>query len=87
MDTKGLGGRIKEARVAAKLSQADLAELLGVRAHTVYRYERSGDDAIEPRLEALVVIAQHCNVSIDWLATGEGDGPPAEPLEATGAVG
>lgn len=35
-----LGARLREARVARDITQADLAERVGVRAHTIGRLER-----------------------------------------------
>lgn len=81
MRLEGLGGRIKRARLATGRSQAALAAELGVQPHTVYRYERDGDGAIDPPLDTIATIASLCGVSTDWLLTGEGEGPPEPAAE------
>lgn len=50
------------------MSQGGLADLIGVRPHTVYRYERQ---RLSPSAGALLRIAQACGVSMEWLLTGE----------------
>lgn len=68
-----IGSRIRAARESAQLTQASLADAVGVRVPTIWRYEKGG---AQPRVGVLVRIAGACRVSLDWLATGEGEGPP-----------
>lgn len=56
--------RIKELRNEKKLSQAGFASLICTNQSTLSAYE-SGDRL--PPYETLVIIAQQCLVSIDWL--------------------
>jgi len=68
-----LGDRIAGAREAAGLSRQALARSLGVRVTTVSAWE---DDRAEPRANRLQMAAGVMNVSVGWLLTGRGDGPP-----------
>lgn len=81
-----LHDRMRVARLAAGLSQSQVARLLNVTPHTVYRYERQ---ALTPSLSHLARLARELGVSIDWLVTGDGKGP--EPRQgatlATGTEG
>ena len=73
-DLTTFGDRIAGAREQAGMSQADLAERLGVRLHKLIEWE---DDFSEPRANRLSTMAGLLNVSLPWLLTGEGDGPVA----------
>lgn len=72
MDT--LGTRIRSARDAMKLTQEQLAHQSGLTGMTVSNIERAGD-AAKPRPQTLLSIARVLGVSVDWLLTGEGQGP------------
>jgi len=65
-----LAMRIRVARQHARLSQAELAERLGVSRGAVANWE-SVEDA-HPVASRLVKLAVLTNVSIEWLATGRG---------------
>ena len=65
------GDRVEAGRVAAELSQQELARKLGVKLKTVRGWE---EDIAEPRANKLQMMAGLMNVSIMWLLTGEGDG-------------
>ncbi|MEP5758096.1 MAG: helix-turn-helix domain-containing protein [Litoreibacter sp.] len=65
------GDRVEAGRVAAELSQQELAHKLGVKLKTVRGWE---EDIAEPRANKLQMMAGLMNVSIMWLLTGEGDG-------------
>jgi transcriptional regulator with XRE-family HTH domain len=60
------------ARRAHGLSQNDVARLAGLNPMTISRYEREKGD---PPTSLLVAIAAALRVSVEWLATGEGEGP------------
>lgn len=77
-----LGARIRRARQASGLKGTELARAADVRAHTLWRYEAA---KIRPSADALLRIAHACGVTMEWLLTGDGEGP-AE-LEATGTEG
>ena len=63
----GLKERIKNARVAAKLTQEELASAVGKTRNSVAQWE-SG--VSHPRPNTLGEIAKALNVSTDWLLTG-----------------
>lgn len=70
-----LGGRLSAARDASGISQADLANRLGVRRETLTAWET---DRAEPRSSRLIDIAGILGVSPMWLMTGNGLGPAVE---------
>lgn len=76
-----VGGRIRLARKRAGLKGTELAAHVGVRPHTLWRYDR-----IKPSAEALYGIADACGTTMEWLLMGVGD-PPAKPksLDRTGS--
>lgn len=59
-----IGDRIKEARLARRLSQQDLAALLGITQGAVGQYER-GDNL--PSLNLAAALARELLVTTDWL--------------------
>jgi transcriptional regulator with XRE-family HTH domain len=61
--------RLKELRIANKVSQDTLAKVLNVTQRQISYYE-SGKDI--PPLPALITIADYFNVSLDYLV-GRGD--------------
>lgn len=68
MDFTIFAERVKEARKKAGLSQAELAEKLGVGQNTVSNYENAtGEKGSAPKLETAAKIADILNVSLDWL--------------------
>ena len=54
--------RIKDAREAAGISQAQLAEQLGINATTLSGYETGRHD---PKSDTLILIADICHTTID----------------------
>ncbi|MEZ5888089.1 MAG: helix-turn-helix domain-containing protein [Paracoccaceae bacterium] len=71
-----LGDRLAAAREGQGMSEADVAQRLGVRVKTVRQWEA---DASEPRSNRLQMLAGLLGVSLRWLMTGEGEGVSAEP--------
>lgn len=65
--TMDLKERIKNSRIAAKMTQEELAKAVGKTRNAVAQWE-SG--AAHPRPNTLEDIAGALNVSIDWLLTG-----------------
>lgn len=57
--------RLKELRIARKLYQKDLADVLQVDRTTYVKYE-TGDS--EPPLASLIVLADFYGVSLDYIA-------------------
>lgn len=68
IDKKGLGGRIREARLRAGLSQAALAEKIGVRPQGVFRQEAQG---AVPAGDVLMRLSCALDVTPYWLMCGE----------------
>ena len=68
--------RIRRARVAAKLSQSQLASLVGIRRSAVAQWECAG--APLPSLENLAKTAIATGVLFEWLATGRGKSQPED---------
>lgn len=66
-----LGVRIRNARVAAGLSQAELANRIGVSRSAVANWE-SICSRTHPSSERLEVISHVTGLSWEWLATGRG---------------
>lgn len=64
-----LGDRIRKARSEAGMSQADLADALGVNPKTVARWEAGHT---QPTLEDLDRTSDATNVDARWLVLGEG---------------
>lgn len=77
------GDRLAAAREAAGLSQADLAQRLGVRTRTIEQWE---GDATEPRANRLQMLAGMLGVSLMWLLTGEGEGGVDAPGDEAAAT-
>lgn len=72
--------RIKEARMKAGLSQAELSRQTGVAPATLSSYEITNSTK-RPTIEKVVLIAKALNVSVDWLC-GLKDSPEIEPEQA-----
>ncbi len=66
-----LADRIRAARRAAQLSQAELAESLNVASSAVAQWESV--NGTTPRIEKFPALASAMGVSVDWLLTGRGD--------------
>jgi transcriptional regulator with XRE-family HTH domain len=66
-----LADRIRQARRAAKLSQADLADSLEVASSAVAQWE--SPNGTTPRIEKFPALADAVGVSVDWLLTGRSD--------------
>jgi transcriptional regulator with XRE-family HTH domain len=62
--------RIRRARVAAKFSQQQLANRLGVQRSAVAQWESSVGTV--PNMKHLAMIAVATGVAFEWLATGRG---------------
>jgi transcriptional regulator with XRE-family HTH domain len=69
-----IGKRIRLARKARGLKQADVSKHLGIDRVNVTQWE-SGDTA--PARERLPVLADLLDVDVSWILTGKGRGPGA----------
>ncbi len=61
---KGIGARIKEARLKAGLTQRQVSEMVGVSPHAVWSWEAG---KMKPTPEHLLKLAYQCETSTDWL--------------------
>lgn len=59
------GRRLKKCRDRKGMSREALSEVCGLHRQAVRRYERGEQ---EPKLSALVALADFLDVSVDWLA-------------------
>ncbi|MDQ3287068.1 MAG: helix-turn-helix transcriptional regulator [Pseudomonadota bacterium] len=75
--------RIRKARSAAALSQAELARRVGVKRSAVTQWEHPAGTC--PSVDHLIQIAMQTNTMFEWLATGRGPSH-ADNLESTPAV-
>jgi transcriptional regulator with XRE-family HTH domain len=66
-----LADRIRQARRASKLSQAELADRLDVASSAVAQWE--SPHGTTPRIEKIPALATAIGVSVDWLLTGRSD--------------
>jgi transcriptional regulator with XRE-family HTH domain len=66
-----IGRRIREIR-GFELTQAAFGRILGVGQTQLSKYEMGQS---LPTLEVLLRLRAHSGKSIDWIATGDGDGP------------
>ncbi|QSX73997.1 helix-turn-helix transcriptional regulator [Lysobacter arenosi] len=66
-----MSSRIRRARVAAHLTQAELARRLSVQRSAVTQWER--ESGTHPSLSHLAQIACETQVHFEWLATGRGE--------------
>lgn len=81
-----IGERIKQLRTSKKLSQQDLANLVGKSKGNISGYE---NDKFEPSAQTIISISKYFNVSTDWILTGvefqnqEVPSPTPQPLEVS----
>lgn len=61
---ESIGIRIREARVRAGMTQAEVAKLVGVSPHAVWAWEHG---RAKPSHEHLLELAHRCEVTTDWL--------------------
>ncbi|MGH8086031.1 MAG: helix-turn-helix transcriptional regulator [Lysobacter sp.] len=79
-----IGDRIRQIRMFEKLSQADLAAMVGVSRSAVALWERVDGNC--PSVEHLARVAVATKVYFEWLATGRGDIRPSDSAALTMAV-
>jgi len=78
-DAATFGDRLAAARENAKMTQAQMARRLGIKASTLKAWEQ---DLSEPRANHLSIMAGVLNVSMMWLLNGEGEGLDAPNADA-----
>lgn len=67
--TISMADRIRQARLDASLTQARLAESLGVNRSAVAQWERKVGGT-QPSISHLIQIAEMTQVAFEWIATG-----------------
>lgn len=65
------GSRLRVARERADISQETLAVKVDVTLQTIYRYEK---DAVEPKMNAILRIAEVLDCDLQWLIAGDPSG-------------
>ena len=70
LDLPKIGRRIREIR-GFDLTQAQFADMLGIRQNTISGYEKG---RIVPTLEMLMKLKSYSGKSIDWIVSGEEKG-------------
>lgn len=66
LDYQNIGKRLKEARIASKLTQQALANFMGLSVS----YIKTTEHGNKPSLKYLFTVVEHCHVSFDWILTG-----------------
>ena len=82
MDQVSTGQRVKVLRTKAGLSVEDLAQLVGLSPHTIYRIEGATPAPRTPLTSTLIALATALGSRVGWLATGEGLEPSIEDVLA-----
>ncbi len=73
------GQRIKQARLAAGLTQKELAEKVGVKFSAIHKYE-SGM-IVNLKRETIAALAEALDVKPSWLMCMDEDNTPPEDLD------
>lgn len=63
--------RIKELRLESGMTQTDVGNIIGVKRHSVYTYEKGLN---YPEARCLIMLADYFKVSLDYLV-GRTDNP------------
>ena len=83
-----IAARVRRARIAAGLSQANLAAAIGVRRSAVAQWENG--HGTSPTPEHMAQVASKTGVQFEWLATGRGtprtEGQPESDTEILGVA-
>lgn len=68
VDLKAMGARLREAREAKGMTQAELARAIGVETPSYWRYESGGQ---QPGGESLAALCRTLGVTAEWVMFGE----------------
>ena len=71
-----LGQRLRAAREQRALSQAGLADMVGIRPHSMWRYESAH---VMPSADRLMKLARALSVRVEWLMGGGGPMAQSHP--------
>jgi transcriptional regulator with XRE-family HTH domain len=75
-DLKAIGSRVYGLRKDAGLNQEELGKIIGKGRGVIAGIESAADQG---GIDTMVALANHFQVSVDWLLGREGFGPPAVP--------
>ncbi len=75
--------KIEKGRGAKKLSGNQFADFCGIKQRTMAGYLCGKS---EPTYQNLLMIAKACNVSVGWLAAGEGEKEPGKNNEVVATI-
>lgn len=78
------GGRLKQARAAAGLSQQALAVKAGTHVQTISDWEC--ERLLKPLTDSISKLAEALDVEFMWLAFGKGEAPAAVAADEAGHV-
>jgi len=65
----GLASRLKDIRIALKLTQEQFSDELGISNPTIVRYEAGSS----PSVDVLIKLNENYNVNLNWLVSGQGN--------------
>jgi transcriptional regulator with XRE-family HTH domain len=71
-----IGQRIKMARIRLRITQAQLAERIGISINSLSQIE--SDETTNPRMSTLIALADALGVSMDYLAGRTDEGRSCE---------
>jgi transcriptional regulator with XRE-family HTH domain len=66
------GARLKLLREALKTNQRNMAEMLGLPAYRLNRYEKGNNGSL-PRIPTIQMLARFFRVPMDWLLSPQGN--------------
>lgn len=82
---EGLGGRIQQARLSARLTQEDLARVAGVSVRNIVRWENNQHS---PRIDHLVAIAAATRVDVrEFMGAGDDEEETPAPMVGRSLAG
>lgn len=86
-----LARRIREAREAAGLTQAELAKSFGIEPKAISQWERENMLAkrkpTRPDIDKIPALAERLGVTVEWLLTGKSTPPTLPHVPVVGYVG
>ena len=75
---KEMANRIKSRRESLGFTQDDFSEVVGLSESSYTKIENAFQ---KPALDTLINIAQHLDLSLDYLVFGAEKGTPSEPID------
>lgn len=78
VDLKAMGARLREAREAKRMTQAEVARAIGVETPSYWRYESGGQ---QPGGESVALLCKTLGVTAEWIMFGEAPQAAASRVE------